>query len=271
MPENIDDSPVSSWYSWLRTIFINALGLPEFDLNPLAADQPAAEDNVAGKLAMPRSTEYPPALSNTAAPNTTVESSDTPPCVNLPFANGIKPLAFGYTFMSTLGSRVEQAKPGTQPTSKKPIFNLYTEDCEQVALPVSTRGLQNYRVPHWMQLEPDSTEHATATTSSSLSMSSTSTTTRSSQYEAYDNKSVLSSGETSGGGWGFSIKVPPIVIPPMTRALLGSHHESHQSTQQNYLGVQSMSQSSSAMMDSYKAYFLQMDQRGGRTRVLRMS
>jgi hypothetical protein len=46
----------------------------------------------------------------------------------------------------------------------------------------------------------------------------------------------------------------------MKRALLGSHHESHQSTQQNHLGVQSMSQAGSAMMNSYKAYFLQMDE-----------
>ena len=161
--------------------------------------------------------------------------------------------------MSMLGSPVEQARPGKQPPSKLQIFNLYTADCESVALPVTTGGLQNYRVPSWMQLETDSTEQATATQSSSMSMGSTSSTTRSSQYEAYDSKSVLSSDKTSGGGWGASVTVPPIVIPPLSRRLLGSHSESHQSEQQNYLGVQSMSQSSIAMENSYKAYFLQMD------------
>ena len=38
MPETIGVSPLSSWSSWLRTIFINALGLPGFDINaPVAA------------------------------------------------------------------------------------------------------------------------------------------------------------------------------------------------------------------------------------------
>merc|ERR1712166_860220 len=38
MPETIGVSPLSSWSSWLRTIFINALGLRGFDINaPVAA------------------------------------------------------------------------------------------------------------------------------------------------------------------------------------------------------------------------------------------
>ena len=38
MPETIGVSPLSSWSSWLRTIFINAFGLRGFDLTPMAPD-----------------------------------------------------------------------------------------------------------------------------------------------------------------------------------------------------------------------------------------
>merc|ERR1712195_424305 len=38
MPETIGVSPLSSWSSWLRTIFINALGLRGFDPTPMAPD-----------------------------------------------------------------------------------------------------------------------------------------------------------------------------------------------------------------------------------------
>merc|ERR1712166_403650 len=42
MPETIGVSPLSSWSSWLRTIFTNALGLPGFDINAHVADQPCS-------------------------------------------------------------------------------------------------------------------------------------------------------------------------------------------------------------------------------------
>jgi len=42
MPETIGVSPLSSWSSWLRTFFINALGLPGFDINAHVADQPCS-------------------------------------------------------------------------------------------------------------------------------------------------------------------------------------------------------------------------------------
>merc|ERR1712195_344032 len=38
MPETIGVTPLSSWSSWLRTIFINALGLRGFDPTPMAPD-----------------------------------------------------------------------------------------------------------------------------------------------------------------------------------------------------------------------------------------
>merc|ERR1712086_193267 len=38
MPETIGVSPLSSWSSWPRTIFINAFGLRGFDLTPMAPD-----------------------------------------------------------------------------------------------------------------------------------------------------------------------------------------------------------------------------------------
>merc|ERR1712195_453600 len=38
MPETIGVSPLPSWSSWLRTIFINALGLRGFDPTPMAPD-----------------------------------------------------------------------------------------------------------------------------------------------------------------------------------------------------------------------------------------
>merc|ERR1712195_419368 len=42
MPETIGVSPVSSWSSWLRTFFINALGLPGFDINAHVAGTPCS-------------------------------------------------------------------------------------------------------------------------------------------------------------------------------------------------------------------------------------
>merc|ERR1712195_464976 len=42
MPETIGVSPLSSWSSWLRTFFINALGLPGFAINAHVAGTPCS-------------------------------------------------------------------------------------------------------------------------------------------------------------------------------------------------------------------------------------
>merc|ERR1712195_329505 len=42
MPEPIGVSPLSSWSSWLRTFFINALGLPGFAINAHVAGTPCS-------------------------------------------------------------------------------------------------------------------------------------------------------------------------------------------------------------------------------------
>merc|ERR1712195_336990 len=51
MPETIGVSALFSWRSWFRTIFINALGLPGFDINaPVAAVRAPTALSCSGSL-----------------------------------------------------------------------------------------------------------------------------------------------------------------------------------------------------------------------------